>query len=504
MRPPHWALRLYAGWLDARTRRALANPLATQAGLLARITALYAPTELGRALGLGAIDGPQAFRDRVPVTEEPFYRPFFEKVLAENPPDVVMPGRLQYMARTSGTSQASKHVPYTPALIKAFKRFETRVTMHAMRDLNNYSLLGGKLLITSGSPVCDVTPQGLTVGFGSGIMASMAPAMAKELVRPTRPVMELGNWEAKIDATVREAQPLDIRVMTGVPIFVIPILERLLAHAAEQGRPAANAGELWPNLGVYIWSGSPIGLYEERLRRLFGPRVKFREIYACTEAAIGHQYKDGEPGLVLDVENTYFEFQPADSPLDTPRLGLGEVQLGVPYRLLITTLGGLCAYRLGDVVEFVSLDPPQVRILGREQEEISLGFERVAIRQIRAALEVALHEHGARMRNFFVGPTASPEGERRAYQWYVEFEQAPEDLEAFGRSLDAHLVAHQPVYAGMRGGDSVLGMPVVTPLPLGTIERYVLATRQFGQGKFMHLYHRRDVPNQILTHAATV
>jgi hypothetical protein len=122
---------------------------------------------------------------------------------------------------------------------------------------------------------------------------------------------------------------------------------------------------------------------------------------------------------------------------------------------------------------------------------------------VRAALELALAEHGARMRNFFVGPTAAPEGERRAYHWHVEFEQAPADLEAFGRSLDAFLVAHQPVYAGMRGGDSVLGAPVVTPLPLGTIERYVLATRQFGQGKFMHLYNRRDVPDQILTHAAT-
>ncbi|MNY42395.1 hypothetical protein D3C86_1772810 [compost metagenome] len=51
----------------------------------------------------------------------------------------------------------------------------------------------------------------------------------------------------------------------------------------------------------------------------------------------------------------------------------------------------------------------------------------------------------------------------------------------------------------MRGHDAILGAPVVTALPVGTIERYVLATRQFGQGKFVHLYNQREVPEQILS-----
>jgi hypothetical protein len=40
----------------------------------------------------------------------------------------------------------------------------------------------------------------------------------------------------------------------------------------------------------------------------------------------------------------------------------------------------------------------------------------------------------------------------------------------------------------------------VEALKPGTIERYVLATRQFGQGKFVHLYNQREVPMQILAH----
>jgi hypothetical protein len=497
MRPPQWALRLYSSYLAQRTGRALADPKAAQAQLLKRILSLYAPTELGAALQLGAVSGPDDFRDRVPVTEEPFYRPIFERVLAENPPDAVTAGRLQYVARTSGTTQASKLIPYTPALIAAFKRFETKLAMLTMRDLGNYGLLGGNLLITAGSPVVEERPHGLTVGYASGIMTRLAPAMAKEIVRPTRDIQVLDSWEEKIPATVRQAIPLDVRVMTGIPVFVIPILERLLKEAAALGRPAADAHHVWKNLGVYYWSGSPIALYEERLRQLFGAGVKFREIYAAAEAPLAYQHRDGQNGLALDVENTYFEFQPEGSDLDAPRLRVHEVAPGVRYRILITTLGGLCAYRLGDVVEFVETAPPLIRFVGREQEEINLGFEKLPLHQVRSSLEAVRAAFGLTIRNFFLCPAP---GEKTAYHWYIEFEQPPADPAAFAAALDARLQADHRLYANMRHDDFILGAPFVEALPVGTIERYVLETRQFGQGKFVHLYNQREVPMQILAH----
>lgn len=495
MRPPQWALRLYSGILDARTKRAIANPQATQAALLSRILATYAPTELGRMLGLDKVRTPDEFRDRIAVTEEPTYRELFERIQAENPPGAVMPGRLRYLARTSGTTQASKLIPYTPSLIAAFKRFETKLAMHTMRDIGNYSLLSTNILLTSGTPVVEEAAHGLTIGYSTGIMTKLAPAMAKEVVRPTRDIQLLGTWEEKIPATVRQAFPLDIRVMTGIPVFVIPILEQLLAYAAEQGKPVPNAQSLWPNLAVYYWSGSPIVLYESRLRELFGPDVKFREFYAAAETPAAYQYKDGEPGLLLDIENTYFEFQPLGSPLEAPRLRVHEVETGAPYRILMTTLGGLCAYRLGDVVQFDSLNPPLIRFVGRETEEINLGFEKLPLHQVRAALEAALAEHDARIRNFFVCPTP---GEKMAYHWYLEFDRAPADVKALARSLDQNLIASHQLYSNMRKDDFILGAPVAEALPVGTIERYVLATRQFGQGKFVHLYNKREVPERIL------
>jgi GH3 auxin-responsive promoter len=498
MRPPHWALRAVAAVLHARTQRAIADPRGTQARLLKGILAEYRPTELGRTLGLGAIDGPEAFRDRVPVTDETVYQPFCQRALDENPPDLLTRGKLEYMARSSGTTTVKKLVAFTWPLIKAYKRYEMKVAMHTMRELGRYDLLDANLLITAGSPAVEATPSGVTIGYGTGIMTKLAPRIAQDVVRPTRDILCMTDWEAKLEATVRQALPLDIRAMTGVPLFAQQIVERLLAVATEEGRSARTVHELWPKLAVYYWSGSPLTMYEARLRELFGPGVPFRELYTCTESPLGFQYRLGEPGVLLDLENTYFEFQPADAPEDTPRLGLHEVAPGVPYRVLITTWGGLFAYRLGDKVEFVSLDPPLIRVGPREKDEISLGYEHIQLDVVRAALAEAAERTGARVRNFFLGPADTAPGDRQAYHWYVEFDTPPGDPETFRQGLDRGLAERHPFYAGMRTDDVVLLPPRLTVLPAGTIDRHVLDTRQFGQGKFLHLYSQRGAIEAIL------
>ncbi|HEY9723439.1 MAG TPA: GH3 auxin-responsive promoter family protein [Oscillatoriaceae cyanobacterium] len=501
MRPPHWAMRLAAARDWARVRRGLADPAATQSAVLRRILRLYRDTELGRTLDLATIDGPAAFARRVPVTDEAFYAPFHERVRETNAAGVATPRALRYMARTSGTTRVSKYLPYPEELIRAFKTFETRVTLHAMRDLGRYDLLDGQLLITSSAPSYERTAEGLTIGSSSGIMTLLAPAFARTLVRPTPDVLALTDWQAKIEATARQALPLDIRVMTGIPLFVVPILERLLALAAEAGRPAANARELWPNLTVYYWSGASIALYEARLRALFGPGVHFREIYSATEAPIAYQHRDGEPGLLVNLEHAYFEFQEAEAPADAPRLGVADVRVGVPYRVLVTTLGGLFAYRLGDVVEFVSTAPLCLRVLGREVEELNLASEKMPRRVLEAALADAAQACAVSVRDYFIAPPADTRAVP-AYHWYLELSE-PADLTGLGRALDEALRSRHNYYRAIRADNAVLGPCVAHALPPGTLDAYVLDTRPFGQGKPVKLYGDRTLPDRILAYAAT-
>jgi hypothetical protein len=475
VRPPHFALRLYAAYLARRTARALAHPARAQEALLRRIVALYAPTELGRLLGLDRVTGPATFRQVVPLTDADFYDPLFQRVHAENPPDAVTQGRLEFLARSSRTTRAAKFIPYPRVLIQAFKAFETALAMHQMRETGNYGLLDGRLLITAGSPVVERTASGLTVGFASGIMAALAPKLAAEIVLPSRKTLELTDWQAKIEATLEEAIAQDVRVMTGIPTWVVPILERLRERTGKR-----TAREVWPNLAVYYWSGCPIGVYEPRLRELFGPEVAFREVYSAAEAPVAYQWRLNEPGLVLDVERTYFEFLDGEH-----RRTLSEVEVGKPYRLVVSSLGGLCAYRLEDVIEVMSLDPPLIRFLGREIEEMNLGGEKLPIRVMRQALA------GWNVDNFFVAPSEGG----KAYQLYIEGDV---DLAALAAAVDERLQAAHALYANLRRNDVALGPLVATRIPPGTIQRFVGGNRQFGQGKFLHLYDTREIPEQIL------
>jgi hypothetical protein len=72
------------------------------------------------------------------------------------------------------------------------------------------------------------------------------------------------------------------------------------------------------------------------------------------------------------------------------------------------------------------------------------------------------------------------------------------DMEALAPLVDQRLQAAHALYANLRRNDVALGPLVATRIPAGTIQRFVGANRQFGQGKFLHLYDTREVPDRIL------
>ena len=122
----------------------------------------------------------------------------------------------------------------------------------------------------------------------------------------------------------------------------------VLAYARELGHPARCARDVWPNLRMYLYSGSPLALYEQKLRGLLGEGVTPYEVYSSTESPIAYQYRKDEPGLFVDLSAGYFEFE---VPGSGERRPIHEVELGVVYDIVVTTHSGAFAYKLGDRVE---------------------------------------------------------------------------------------------------------------------------------------------------------
>ena len=124
-----------------------------------------------------------------------------------------------------------------------------------------------------------------------------------------------------------------------------------------------SARGLWPRLKLVITvTGGNFEAATVRLRRLLGGVPIYSPFYASTEGLLGVNLfpsQDGSPEYLLDASSMVFEFLPwqplepiSDEENEVP-LAAWEVEVGHTYELLVTTRGGLCRYRLGDVIKVV-------------------------------------------------------------------------------------------------------------------------------------------------------
>jgi hypothetical protein len=164
---------------------------------------------------------------------------------------------------------------------------------------------------------------------------------------------------------------------------------------------------------------------------------------------------------------------------------LAGVRPGVDYVLLLTTPAGLVRYVIGDLVRFVSVDPPRLVYAGRTKLQLSAFGEHVIERELTDALLAALRAHGGAVADFHVAPLFPAAGARAVgrHEWWVEFRDgsagAPRDLAAFAATLDRELQVLNDDYAGKRQGGG-LSAPLLRAVPAGTFERWLRDAGKWG------------------------
>jgi hypothetical protein len=153
--------------------------------------------------------------------------------------------------------------------------------------------------------------------------------------------------------------------------------ERLLKlfENAKQASGHERAAEVWPQLRVVFYSRRATDPDASALRAELGDGVLLLEIGALREGMVSvEDPRYGLPRLLPD-HGVYFEFVPAaeaDSPAPT-RLGVGEVECGVPYQMVLTSAAGVWACRAGVTVQFERREPLLFRFV-----EVSAGAARPA------------------------------------------------------------------------------------------------------------------------------
>ncbi|MEO0733621.1 MAG: GH3 auxin-responsive promoter family protein, partial [Bacteroidota bacterium] len=289
-----------------------------------------------------------------------------------------------------------------------------------------------------------------------------------------------------------------ITTLGGVPTWNLPLYRRILEITG-----ANNMLEVWPEARVFKHGGVNFAPYREQFRQLF-PREDFifQEIYNATEGFFGVQDRDELRTLLLILNaGTYYEFVRWEDYQrgDLTAVPLAGVRTREVYVMLISTVGGLYRYPMGDLLEFTETDPYRLKILGRTQEFINAFGEDLLRSEAEGALLTACEGSGAVVRDFTVAPVYIELGKRGKHHWVIEFDRPPADTEKFARLLDEGLIAANYNYAAKRSNDFAILRQEVTVVPPGFFRAWMKSRGKMGgQHKVPRLANHRRYLEELL------
>jgi hypothetical protein len=303
----------------------------------------------------------------------------------------------------------------------------------------------------------------------------------------------MADYEKKLVAIAERYQDWDVRAVTGTTCWFTLLFDRVLEAANRRGIRARHVRDVWPNLRLLLGGGVSAEPYLPVLRRLMG-RDDFAlvDTYNATEGGIyaATDHVGARGMLMLPHRGTFFEFVPIDARgrANPPRVPLWAVERDVPYSIVVTTVSGLYAYEIGDIVRFPSVDPPRIEFMGRLSGCLSVTQELTTHVEIERAVARAIERVPCRTVDFGAAADVGVEGTAKArYVLFVEFDAGaePASLDALAAAFDEGLCVENRVYREHRANDVAILAPRVVPLVRGGAKRFLDETTGGNvQGKF--------------------
>ncbi|MBC8085006.1 MAG: GH3 auxin-responsive promoter family protein, partial [Hymenobacter sp.] len=280
--------------------------------------------------------------------------------------------------------------------------------------------------------------------------------------------------------------------ISGIPPWAQMYFDQVVART---GRPV---GEVFPDFNLFVYGGVNFEPYRKKLFDTIGRPVDSIELFPASEGFLAFQDEPGNPGLLLLLDaGIYYEFIPAERFFEPnpPRLSLADVELDRQYALVLSSNAGLWGYSLGDTVRFVQKYPFRVVVSGRIKHFLSAFGEHVIGEEVEQTLREAMQQHPeTEVTEFTVAPrvSADPAVPSR-HEWLIEFARPPHVPAAFAAALDTGLRRRNVYYDDLLTG-RILAPLLLTPLPVGTFQRYMKSLGKLGgQNKVPRLSNDRTV-----------
>ena len=482
----------FAKSIAAKTYKESSNAVKIQYKLLKKLIKQAQHTKFGKDHHFSKISSYQDFKKHVPIRDYEALKIYVEKAV-DGEADVLWKGKPLYFAKTSGTTSGAKYIPLTKESMPTHISAAKNSLLHYINETQNTDFLNGKMIFLQGSPELD-EKNGVKTGRLSGISAHYVPNYLTKNRMPSWETNCIDDWEKKIEAIVDETVHENMTLISGIPSWVQMYFEKLIE------RTGKKVGDIFPNFNLFVYGGVNYEPYRNKFENLIGRKVDTIELYPASEGFIAYQDSQTAKGMLLLTNNgMFYEFIPAEEFYnETPtRISLEDVELGVNYVIILNTNAGLWGYNIGDTIEFVSLNPHRIIVTGRIKHFISAFGEHVIGKEVEDAINSQTKGTSIRVNEFTVAPQISPSSGLPYHEWFIEFENKPDDIEKFSGAVDNALQQQNSYYFDLIDG-KILRPLKVTIIKKGGFNKYMKSVGKLGgQNKVPRLSNDRKIADEL-------
>lgn len=520
-----WQATCLPAWHEFR--RATHQVKAVQCEFLMNYLKKNQHTDYGGRFKFGSMSSIDAYQRSVPLTTYDDYVEAIEAI-SQGKQRVLTTSPVVMLEVSSGSTAASKLIPYTMQLRSEFQRGIECWIYSLFRD--NPDLKNGPAY-WSITPLTDaqrVTSSGIPIGFeeDSAYLGSIGKCLLRSALAVPDEVKHVSDVASLRYVTLLfllrqpELRIISVWNPTFLSLLLAPLSEwwdsltNDIAHGTltspgtsdpclhqtlvnqlppDPQRARALAAiepsdyqAIWPNIGlISCWMDGPTARYVEPLRAEF-PNVRFQgKGLVATEAFVSFPVT-GVTGAVLAVTTHFFEFLPVNRQTyqalpDEPKLA-HELDKGQTYAVVITTGGGFYRYQLQDLVEVVDYmgQAPCLRFLGKSDQVSDWFGEKLNEHFVAETLDKIFHKHGLSPVFAMLAPDDATKDFR--YTLYLEFLS---DLPSIGvltdlcADLDVNLRRNFHYNYCRELGQ--LAYPKIFLVGAGGMEAYLAACQSRGQ-----------------------
>ena len=423
--------------------RAQRDVAGTQRRLLTRLIQRNADTEFGRRRKFDTIRSVDDYRDKVPLSDYEDYQSYVHRI-SRGAQRVLTSDPIEILEPTSGSTGATKLIPYTRSLKREFNR---AIAPWVVGAFAQWPRLFCGQAYWAVSPVARpslYSESGIPIGFqddseylgGVGrrlVQSAMAVPSAVRYIpdmdtfryvtllfllrsrnlsvvsiwHPTFLTLmfePLSEWRDQLADDIAAGQitppgPISADVLNQLRATARPDADRAdqvrdLVDSRSYDGEASSA--LWPHLRLLsCWADGNAQPHMPAVARLFPGVALQPKGLVATEGIVSVPVRE-RSGCALAVRSHFFEFLPANARPGENTVLAHQLETGKRYSVVITTGGGLYRYRTHDLVDVVGRirSCPLLRFAGKGSNVSDHFGEKLNEVHVRKVLRSALDHHG--------------------------------------------------------------------------------------------------------------